>query len=49
MPLHEENEWGISVEGGEDEQQQEPKKYVEVAKDQSLDALMNSMKQLQTK
>ena len=49
--VSQENEWGITIEGGEDEQivQKEEKKFVEVKKEQSLAELMNSMKKLQTK
>ncbi len=46
---HAENEWGISVDDGEDESKVEEKAFVEVQTNQSLEDLMKSMKQLQTK
>ncbi|TNV77376.1 hypothetical protein FGO68_gene8790 [Halteria grandinella] len=48
---HTENEWGITLDGGEDEQVQEkkPEAFVEVKKEQTLEELMKSMKQLQAK
>lgn len=48
---HEENDWGITLEGGE-ESQEAPKQeetFVEVKKEQSLADLIASMKSLQTK
>ena len=48
--MHAENEWGIEIEGGEEQSVQvEEKKYVEANKGQSLEDLMASMKNLQAK
>ena len=51
MIIHSENNWGISLDGGEDSSEPEVKKetFVEVKKEQSLAELMASMKKLQTK
>ena len=48
---HSENEWGISMDGGEDSSEAEVKKetFIEVKKEQSLAELMASMKKLQSK
>lgn len=42
--MHEENEWGISVEATADETEREPERFVEAPKEQSLADLMSSMK-----
>ena len=47
-PIHEENEWGITLDDAEDETaEKQEEKFVEV-KDTNLDDLMKNMKSLQT-
>lgn len=48
---HAENEWGITLDGGEDEvvQAKQEETFVQVKKEQTLEELMNSMKKLQAK
>lgn len=48
MVTHSDNDWGISLDGGEDSSEAVPVKetFVEVKKEQSLAELMASMKKL---